>query len=242
MSKHPKISIVTVCYNAEKDIEKTILSVINQTYDNIEYIVIDGGSNDKTLSIIDFYANKINKVVSEPDNGIFDAMNKGLDLATGDWINFMNSGDLFHDNNTIEKVFCRNITENIGVIYGNTDSKKGVLKMTPFYKQRCMLSPMGICHQSLFVRADLAKIHKFDLSYKVTADYNMIKSIYNNGYKLFDTNITISFYDLSGFSAQNAILQLKETAQICKMEGSWIFYLNLALVLLKQNVKRFLRK
>lgn len=242
MNNHPKISVVTVCYNAEEEIEETILSIINQTYDNIEYIVIDGGSNDKTLSIIDLYANKIKKVVSEPDNGIFDAMNKGLDLATGDWISFMNSGDLFYDNNTIQKVFDKNITEKIGVIYGKADSKKGVLRMTPFYKQRSKLSPMGICHQSLFVRADLAKIHKFDLSYKVAADYNMIKCIYNDGYELFDTNIIISFYDLSGFSARNAILQLNEITRICNMEGRWTYYLNLALVLLKQNAKKFLRK
>ena len=97
-----KISVITVCYNAEKDIEETILSVINQTYYNIEYIVIDGGSNDKTLSIIDFYANKINNVVSEPDNGIFDAMNKGVNLVTDERSNFMCSCDQLHVNNTID--------------------------------------------------------------------------------------------------------------------------------------------
>ena len=82
MNNHPKISVVTVCYNAEKDIEKTILSVINQTYDNVEYIVIDGCSDDETMHIIDRYADKIDKMVCEPDNGIFDAMSKGLDCVS----------------------------------------------------------------------------------------------------------------------------------------------------------------
>ncbi len=118
MSKHPKISIVTVCYNAERNIEKTILSVINQTYDNIEYIVIDGGSNDGTLSVINKYASKIDKVISEPDKGIYDAMNKGITLAKGDWINFMNAGDSYVDS-CVLKLVSDNINSNCDMIYGD---------------------------------------------------------------------------------------------------------------------------
>lgn len=115
----PKISVVTVCYNAINDIEKTILSVINQTYSNIEYIIIDGGSTDGTMDIVNKYKDKIDVIVSEPDKGIYDAMNKGIDRATGDWINFMNAGDCFFNNVALENVFPRNYESvNFDILYG----------------------------------------------------------------------------------------------------------------------------
>lgn len=90
-----KVTVVTVSYNADKVIEPTIKSVVNQTYPNLEYVIIDGSSTDNTLNIIKKYSNKISAWYSEPDRGIYDGMNKGLDVATGDWIIFMNAGDRF---------------------------------------------------------------------------------------------------------------------------------------------------
>ena len=109
---NPLISVVTVSYNAVSVIEQTIFSVINQTYPNVEYIIIDGGSTDGTVDIIKKYADKITYWVSEPDKGIYDAMNKGIELATGEWINFMNAGDSFYSFSILELIFGQTIFSN----------------------------------------------------------------------------------------------------------------------------------
>ena len=116
---NPLISVVTVSYNAVSVIEQTIFSVINQTYPNVEYIIIDGGSTDGTVDIIKKYADKITYWVSEPDKGIYDAMNKGIELATGEWINFMNAGDSFYSFSILELIFGQTIFSN-DIIYGDT--------------------------------------------------------------------------------------------------------------------------
>ena len=124
LSKHKNsdkkniISIVTVTYNSVHNIEETILSVINQTYQNIEYIIIDGGSVDGTMNIVKKYKNSIDYIVSEKDNGIYDAMNKGIQIASGKWINFLNSGDTFYNKKVIENISFKNY-ENHVIIYGN---------------------------------------------------------------------------------------------------------------------------
>lgn len=114
----PKISVVTVCYNAVNDIEKTILSVINQTYPNVEYLIIDGGSTDGTMDVVNRYKDKIDVIVSEPDKGIYDAMNKGIVRATGEWINFMNAGDCYC-NNDIVSLLVSKLSEDICILRGN---------------------------------------------------------------------------------------------------------------------------
>ena len=98
---HPKFSIITVTYNAGALIEDTIQSVITQTYKNIEYIIVDGASTDKTMSIVTRYREHIHTVVSEPDHGLYDAMNKGIRLATGDYVCFLNAGDELHEDDTL---------------------------------------------------------------------------------------------------------------------------------------------
>ena len=112
-----RVTIITISYNAVLGIERTINSVITQTYSNLQYIIIDGGSTDGTVDIIKKYADKIDYWVSEPDSGIYYAMNKGIAIADGDWINFMNAGDYFVDRNVIEQIFQHNIECTDNVIY-----------------------------------------------------------------------------------------------------------------------------
>ena len=102
-----KISIITVCFNANKTIEQTIISVLSQTYQNIEYIIIDGGSEDGTIGIIKKYSSKVDKIISEKDNGMYDALNKGIKLATGDIIGILNSDDYFSNNNILNLIVCK---------------------------------------------------------------------------------------------------------------------------------------
>ena len=121
-SIRPLVSVVTVVFNGEKYLEETIQSVINQTYDNVEYIIIDGGSTDGTLDIIKKYEDRIDYWVSERDRGIYDAMNKGIDLASGEWINFMNAGDGLDSYSILNEIFSNKINLKIGLIYGNTNT------------------------------------------------------------------------------------------------------------------------
>ena len=121
---NPKVSVITICYNAINDIEKTILSVINQSYGNKEYIIIDGGSSDGTVDVIKKYESRISKWVSEPDKGIYDAINKGIRKASGDWINCMNAGDTFYNNRVLENIFSTPIPNGISVLYSDHIYKK----------------------------------------------------------------------------------------------------------------------
>ena len=179
-----KITIITICYNAIETIEKTIQSVINQTYPNIEYIIIDGASTDGTVDIIKKYVSHITKFVSEPDKGIYDAMNKGIAMSTGDWINFMNAGDTFVNNDTIEKVFSNLNVSDAKVIYGNTYMvypNFGIVKRYyGNYKDEDI--PFNICHQSAFIDGPLLREIKYDLSFKIAADVNGFYSIYKLGH------------------------------------------------------------
>lgn len=203
MMNSPLISVITVSYNAALTIEQTILSVINQTYQNIEYIIIDGGSTDGTLDIIRKYTDKITYWVSEPDDGIYDAMNKGIKVATGKWINFMNSGDSFCDNNVLERIFSVFYNEKVRFIYGDT-----ILNYDGHYKKAKPLpinylkKGMPFCHQSVFIRND--SINEYKTKYKIAADFDY----FFNAYKSYGENcflylaIPISVYEaISGVSA-----------------------------------------
>lgn len=120
MSENPLITIITVSYNIVSRIEETILSVIHQDYSNVEYIVIDGGSTDGTVDVIKKYGNKIAHWLSEKDNGIYDAINKGIDLANGEWIGIMNCGDVYASNDVLSRLFANRDNAGVDVIFGDS--------------------------------------------------------------------------------------------------------------------------
>lgn len=244
----PKISVVTVCYNAESCLEKTILSVINQTYPNIEYIIIDGASIDGTMGIVNKYKDKIDVIVSEPDKGIYDAMNKGLDKASGVFINFMNAGDTFASIDVVKKIFdYEYLGKNVKLIFGPWylvyNGHERLITPSPFFKNTNKVRGMGFSHQTVFLDLSLAKKYKFNNNnFKIAADYNMISSIYRSeDVQTFEIAFPIAKMDDSdGATINNFRLHLLEDAKICGFDN---YYgpLQLKLLLLAQRVKRLIK-
>jgi glycosyltransferase len=182
-----KISIITVVYNNVATLETAILSVLSQTYQDIEYIIIDGGSTDGTLDVIDKYKQKISCVISETDKGIYDAMNKGVSKATGEIIGILNSDDLYEDQDVINDVFLAFLeSPNIDVVYGDllyvkySDTNKLVRNwISKSYYPRYFDDGNVPPHPSLFVKkAVYQKISLFNLSYKLAADYELMLRIF----------------------------------------------------------------
>jgi len=209
------ISIITVVYNGEKYLEETIRSVINQTYDNVEYIIIDGGSSDGTLDIIKKYEDQIDYWISEKDKGIYDAMNKGVDVVSGEWINFMNAGDMFYDDKVLINISKFHIDENIQCIYGDVSTNYGNFEVIKKAGNISELNKgMQFSHQSLFVKSDYHKANKFDLSYKSAGDFNFIFNSYMDNVQFFYARLIFSKVSNGGVSDIKRINSLKEAKKI----------------------------
>jgi len=177
-----KISIITVCYNSEKYIKSAIDSVISQSYQNIEYIIIDGGSTDKTNEIIDSYSDKVSRHISEPDDGIYDAMNKGIKHATGDLIGILNSDDYYKDNHVLERIVQLFQKHNTDSIYADIDyvdpnrNDKIIRKWKSGpYKPNSFKKGWHPAHPGFFVKNKIfGELGDYDLSYKVAADFELM--------------------------------------------------------------------
>jgi glycosyltransferase involved in cell wall biosynthesis len=176
LSEQPVLTVVTVVYNGEKTLEKTIQSVTGQTYRNIEYIIVDGASKDGTLEIIKKYQDKIDLWTSEPDRGIYDAMNKGIDLTHGDWINFMNAGDYFYSDETVSEFIDTYPDKNTHYygdnIYFTQDVSwffsAGLRRKTDFLKHN------AFSHQAVFYsRNRLKETGKYDTGLTISADFDI---------------------------------------------------------------------
>jgi glycosyltransferase involved in cell wall biosynthesis len=206
---NPIISVVTVVYNDVKYIEQTIQSVINQTESIIEYIVIDGGSTDGTLDIIRQYENQIDYWVSEPDKGIYDAMNKGLSLASGNWINFMNSGDLFYSPDTIKQLFDCVIGDE-KIIYGNVHIRyEDFARVELASNPRKLWRGMQFSHQSVFCDLEYQKKNLFNINNKICADLEFYYKAYKKQIKFKHASLIVSSVQVGGVSESNRLATLK---------------------------------
>lgn len=226
---HPRFSIITVTYNAEKALEETIQSIISQTYKDIEYIIVDGGSKDRTLSIIEKYKSHIAKVVSEPDKGLYDAMNKGLKMATGDYVCFLNAGDSLHEDETVT-MMVKSIEKNQfpDVIYGETaivDSKRHFLHMRRLsapakLNWKSFKNGMLVCHQAFFAKREIAIDEPYYLKYRFSADFDWCIRVMKRAKSFHNSEITIVDYLNEGMTTQNHRASLLERFNImCKHYG-----------------------
>ena len=214
----PKLSVITIVYNNAKDIERTMLSVLNQSYKNIEYILIDGNSTDGTLNIIKKYENRLAKLISEKDKGIYDAMNKGLAQATGDYVLFMNSGDEIYELDTVERVFAT--APNADIYYGETemyDENWNSLgqrrhQAPETFSWRSFKYGMNISHQAIYIKRSLSE--PYDLKYKYSADIDWIIKIAKKASNIVNTHLYVAKYLVGGMSKQKHRESLKERFKI----------------------------
>lgn len=198
-----KITVITVCYNAEKVIEDTIKSVVGQSYKNIEYIIIDGSSQDRTMDIVKKYAtNDRIRYISEPDNGIYDAMNKGIALSTGDYLEFLNAGDTFVDNKVVASVATKIKETSADVVYGDIiyQYPNGSTSVR-VYGQFCsglFYYLLGDCinHQAIFAKKDCFQKDMFDISYAICADREWMIRVKKEGKSFKAINELICYYSL----------------------------------------------
>jgi len=244
--KKPLISIVTVVYNGEEFLEKTIQSVINQTYDNVEYIIIDGGSTDGTVDIINRYEDKIDYWVSENDSGIFDAMNKGMNVATGNYVNFMNAGDRFYINSVLEEIVAYMLDKNSvyfgrGKVISKYDSW---LRPSDKYMTADMdkwIEKEDPVHQAMFFPKIFYKNEKYNVNYSIISDadykYRAKKSL-----QVFFIDVIVCEFELGGVSSgfdtyKHVKTMMREAWNIGKQRGTLLLSIKRISI---YNIKYFL--
>lgn len=230
----PKITVITVVYNAVNKIEETILSVIYQDYENLEYIIIDGGSNDGTVEIIKKYTDKIAFWSSSKDSGIYNAMNKGIVKSTGTWINFMNAGDRYVDENVLSTIFKNKENSDVDVLYGNSVLEKSnkTLINQPVVKPISELWKGPVFrHGAMFTKLKIHQTFPFKVEekYKICADFDFIYSIFLKGFEMKYVNIEILVFEEEGIS-NNAIRNLQFNRMIL-LSYKHSFYQNIVSLL-----------
>lgn len=239
-----KVTVVTAVLNDAGHIEQTILSVISQTDIEIEYIIVDGGSKDGTLELIGKYKDKISLLISEPDRGVYDAMNKGIKYSTGDFVYFINSGDVLLNPSILSKIKLEELKEKNAIIYGNVIVAYGNIealeKPRPFFNSKMKFKGIGICHQSMFFPGELIRNEKYDLSYNIAADYDLAYRLWRKGTVFLYKDITIAKYDWGKGISSNPYKLLdvyRENARVCHQQLNPLYWAKMVLEYIRLQKK-----
>ncbi|MFA5062276.1 MAG: glycosyltransferase family 2 protein [Patescibacteria group bacterium] len=208
----PKISIITIVRNDVAHIEKTILSVLNQTYKNVEYIIIDGGSTDGTLEIIKKYEKDIAVLVSEPDDGLYYALNKAVSFVTGDWVEILTSGDYLYNHTVLADIFAGKKIDADGVYGSAVGYVNGRMARIEAHEDvnKEAWKGMKLIFETLFVKAEIIKKYKFDTRYKVSGDGDFVLKCIASGYKFIKINVVVFETGAQGYSAKHWLIARKE--------------------------------
>ena len=226
--QHPKISVVTITYNSEKTLEDTIKSVVTQNYDNLEYLIIDGGSKDKTLDIVNKYRDKIAVVVSEPDKGISDAFNKGIRKATGEIIGIINSDDFLMPNalETIAKFYDSTVDVYSGnVVFWNEDTGDE-FSSTPEIKFEKLKLQYGVAHPARFIRKSAyEKYGLYGVEFRYNMDIDLLCRFYKRGAKFIHIDENLAKFRMGGTTADSIYKKKEDYRQFVKNFGgtTWDF-------------------
>lgn len=217
----PKVSIITVVYNSAEALKKTIESVAGLKYPHVDYIIVDGDSTDGTKEVIEKNYLDIAQWVSEPDQGIYDAMNKGLKMATGEYVWFVNAGDTIYDPYILQNIFAGR-EKYFDFYYGETLVKAqngkvlGLRRKKPSrnLKWTSFRRGMTVCHQSILVRRTVAPM--YDLTYRYSSDFDWVIRILKSGVSVYNTRRIISVFELGGATTNNHFKSLKERFAIMR--------------------------
>ena len=248
MNSLPLISVITVCYQAAEPLQKTILSVRQQYYQPLEFIVVDGGSTDGTRDIISRHQDIITRWVSEPDRGIYDAMNKGVSMATGEWVIFMNAGDTFAANNVLLRIFkptpnpsrgegslitptINNATSNANQTPLPSGGEGGgfsvlygsVIKNGRVIEPHRFTNPhrMPFCHQSSLVRTSCLRELPFDINHRMSADLKFFKQLLLAGHQFQQVPFPIAIFDTTGVSNARRSAGLADNISVIREVDNW---------------------
>lgn len=247
-----KISVVTIVRNDCKNIEKTMLSVLGQSYTNYEYIVKDGFSEDGTQNIIEKvcleYPDKKIKYVSSKDAGIYNAMNQAVKYCEAEWVIFINSGDLFYNNNVLKEIFDNNkLYKAVDVLFGDAivsdESGDAIWRgdITKISRQ------MPFCHQSCFVRKELLVQNPFNTEFRIAADYNNILDIYVRNKKFYNVKKIVSIFRLDGVSSTEYVNRCKERNMVICRHGmekrsGLVLFIEITIQYLKGYIEKIIPK
>lgn len=242
--KYPLLSVITVTYNCETLIEPTIASVRTQKYDDIEHIIVDGMSTDDTVDIVKSNINDISAFISEEDQGIYDAMNKGIGMVSNHskYICFMNAGDTFFDENVVRDMIERS-RSNTSHLYGRV-SKAGRITSIPRKLNKYMLSTNMVCHQAIFFQTEVHRTNLYDTRFRICADYKLLLQLVTSGEEFEAIDRIVAVVDDTGISntERNRLRAEKERIRASYPDVYWIAKIRLAAKRIRAKINKPERK